>query len=93
MKHFFSIGHETMKQAIHQVAAQVLSESKRGMTVDEIYETIIAKGLYEFKAKSPKSVLRSQLRRHAGATGPQDKTGTTATFRIITDGRFELNDK
>ena len=53
-----------MKKAIHQVAADILAEHKRPMTADEIYEVISSRELYEFKAKSPKGVLRSQLRRH-----------------------------
>lgn len=79
-----------MKQAIHQVAAQVLAENKRSMTVDEIYEVIVSKGLYEFKAKSPKSVLRSQLRRHCGNTAEQSNKEEKPVFQILPDGRFAL---
>jgi hypothetical protein len=81
-----------MKQAIHQVAAQVLADGKRSMTVDEIYEVIVSKGLYEFKAKSPKSVLRSQLRRHCGNTGEQSKMDAKSVFQMLSDGRFALLD-
>lgn len=78
-----------MKKAIHQIAAEVLAAEKKAMTADEIYESIVAKGLYEFKAQSPRSVLRNQLRRHsANVTGAHQ--ASTAIFSISADGRFSL---
>ncbi len=79
-----------MKKAIHEIAAEILADYKRAMTADEIYNVIIERGLYEFKAKSPKSVLRSQLRRHtlgASATG----SPATAIFKMSADGQFSLS--
>jgi len=78
-----------MKKAIHQIAAEILSAEKRPMTAEEIYEIIAAKGLYEFKAQSPKSVLRNQLRRHSSnVTGPNQ--ATTAIFKMSPEGLFSL---
>jgi hypothetical protein len=78
-----------MKKSIHQVAADVLAEHKRPMTADEIYEVILAKDLYEFNAKSPKSVLRSQLRRHS-ARGSAGTTNTKPIFKVSPEGLFSL---
>jgi len=78
-----------MKQAIHEIAAELLAEYKRPMTVDEIYELIMVRRLYEFKAESPKSVLRSQLRRHsANVTGAHK--ASKAIFNVSADGQFTL---
>lgn len=49
---------------IAEAAREVLRRAERPMTVDEIYDAIIAAGLAEFKAAHPKSVLRNQIRRH-----------------------------
>lgn len=46
-----------MTKAIHEVAAEIIAESKRPMTADEIYEIIAAKNLYKFKAASPRHLL------------------------------------
>ena len=78
-----------MKKAIHEVAAEILAEHKKPMTADEIYEVIASQDLYEFKAQSPKSVLRSQLRRHsANITGPNQ--AKDQKFNMSADGQFTL---
>ncbi|MDA7936809.1 winged helix-turn-helix domain-containing protein [bacterium] len=78
-----------MKKAIHEVAAEILSEHKKPMSADEIYEVIASRGLYEFKAKSPQSVLRSQLRRHsANVSGPNQ--AKDQKFNMSVDGQFSL---
>ena len=78
-----------MNKAIHEVAAEVLAESKRPMSADEIYDIITSRNLYQFKAQSPRSVLRSQLRRHSsnisGAHQAKDQR-----FEMSADGKFSL---
>ncbi len=78
-----------MKKAIHQIAAEILAEHKRAMSADEIFEVMIVRGLYEFKAKNPKSVLRSQLRRHSSNVGGPHQAAT-AIFKMSDDGQFGL---
>ncbi len=78
-----------MKKAIHQIAADVLADAKRAMTAEEIYDSIVSRGLYEFKAKDPKSVLRSQLRRHTESGGNANKSVHTI-FTLSSDGKFSL---
>ncbi len=79
-----------MKKAIHEVAADILAENKRPMTAEEIYNVIVERGLYEFKAKSPKSVLRSQLRRHSADVRTKESSATVI-FKISADGFFSLS--
>ena len=78
-----------MRKAIHQIAAEILAEHKRPMSVEEIYEVIVSKALYEFKAKSPKSVLRTQMRRHA-SNDTDSQASSSALFKVASDGRFSL---
>lgn len=76
-----------MKKAIHEIAAEILAEHERPMTADEIYDVIAARGLYEFKAKSPRSILRSQLRRHSvNVTGTHQTS--KAIFNMSAEGTF-----
>jgi HB1, ASXL, restriction endonuclease HTH domain len=83
------MGNRMMRKAIHQIAAEILAEHKRPMSVDEIYEVIVSRGLYEFKAKSPKSVLRTQMRRHA-IVDTEGQANSSALFRVASDGRFSV---
>ena len=78
-----------MKKAIYEIAAEILIECKKPMTADEIYELITARGLYEFKAQSPKSVLRNQLRRHS-ANVSSSHQASKAIFNMSADGQFSL---
>ena len=78
-----------MKKSIHDVAAEVLTESKQPMTADEIFDVISARGLYVFKASSPRSVLRNQLRRHSvNISGPNQ--AKDQRFNMSADGKFSL---
>lgn len=78
-----------MKKSIHEIAADVLKEHGKPMTADEIYEVISSKNLYEFKAQSPRGVVRSQLRRHsANITGPHQ--AKSQCFNLSADGKFSL---
>ena len=49
---------------ILEAAIQVLRAHKGPMPVADIYEAIVSQGLYEFGAKSPRSVLSGTLRNH-----------------------------
>ncbi|QDV24622.1 HTH domain-containing protein [Aureliella helgolandensis] len=78
-----------MKKAIHEIAADILSEHKKPMTADEIYGVIVAGGLYEFKAQNPKNVLRNQLRRHSTNVSGAHQA-SKAIFMMASNGQFTL---
>ena len=78
-----------MKKTIHQVAADILAEQGQPMSVEQIYEIVVARGLYEFKAKNPMSVLRSQLHRHSNNDTSRNKA-KRQVFEVTADGRFKL---
>lgn len=50
---------------ISDAAQKVLSEKGAPMSTDDIYKTIVAQGLYEFKAKDPIAVLKRTLRQRS----------------------------
>ena len=78
-----------MKKSIHQVAADVIKEHGRAMTANEVYEAMKSNGLYEFKAKNPATVVRSQLRRHSRNVESKNKVGQ-GIFILTDDGKFDL---
>lgn len=49
---------------IHRAIAKVLQAAERPLTAEEIYNQIVAWGLYRFLARDPFHVVESQLRRH-----------------------------
>ncbi len=57
---------------ILEAAIQVLNHRGGAMSVKEIYDAIIATELYQFGAKSPRSVLSGTLRNHL-KTSPQPR--------------------
>lgn len=57
------------------------------MSLEEIYEAVVSQQLFEFKARSPRGVLRTQLRRHC--EGILQATRARQVFLQITpDGRY-----
>lgn len=77
-----------MKKSIHQVAFEVIKESGRPMTAAEICQAMIDRDLYEFKAKNPGSVVRSQLRRHSVNIDSKNLSGEKL-FKLVND-RFDI---
>ena len=78
-----------MKKAIHQVAADIIKENGSPMSAKEVYEVMVQRNLYEFKAKNPATVVRSQLRRHSKNVETKNKVGS-GVFNLNSDGKFEL---
>ncbi len=53
-----------MKKTVTACIIDVLTDAKKGLTINEIYDEIINRSLYEFGAKNPKSVVSQEVRRH-----------------------------
>jgi restriction system protein len=78
-----------MSKPIHQVAVDVIRLQGRPMTIQEIYEYIVQKQLYSFKAKSPLQVLRAQIRRHCqGFELPNSPA--RKYFKLTEDGGYDI---
>ena len=71
---------------IVQAAQTVLRDAHKAMTVTEIYDEIIQRGLYAFGAKNPKSVL-SQAMREKSDANPKAKP---VLFRRVSQSTYEI---
>lgn len=68
---------------------KVLIEEKRPLTVPQIYDLIVKRGLYKFNAKEPKTIVRQQIRRHCLAlTFPSAMPNKY--FKIVEKGKYAL---
>lgn len=63
------------RESIADVVVTVLEANKAPMSAKEIYDSIIAKQLYDFKAKDPFAILRAQLNKHC--VGNNSKAAST----------------
>lgn len=73
---------------VAQAIVQVLKKSSQLMSPREIYEAILAEGLYEFKAKDAFGVVRNQLSRHCEGKGKD--LSNLKLFRRNDLGNFKL---
>ena len=80
-----------MKKTIHQVAFEILKEFGHPMTAAEIYQVMVDRSLYDFKAKNPGSVVRSQLRRHSVNNDSGNLSGEKLLKQV--DNRFTVAEK
>jgi restriction system protein len=69
----------------------VLAEPTQPLTSRAIYCAIVARHLYDFKAKDPESVVNSQIRRHCvGLDFPS--SSPVKHFRVVEGHRYVLKD-
>ena len=77
------------KLTIVEAISEVLKETGTSMSPPDIYQAILDRKLYAFKADDPLAVVRGQLRRHcAGLDFPSAEP--LKLFRMTDAGRFEL---
>jgi len=78
------------KQTICTAAIETLKTNGKVMRANEIYDFIIKNNLYQFKAKDPLSILKSELRKHSAGITLAGKTGTKH-FQLQKDGYYAIN--
>jgi restriction system protein len=67
----------------------VLQESKTALSIGVIYNKIVEKDYYKFKAQNPQNVVRVELRRHCvGVDFPS--AASKKYFQILSDGTYCL---
>ena len=76
------------KKTIKDCIIEVLTSSGKTMSSKEVFDAIIANGLYQFNTANPSNVVRSQLRRHC--KNLQRKDSAAGCFEITPDGNFKL---
>lgn len=77
------------KRTIAQVAIEVLKEAKQPMTAAEITQVILEKGLYSFKTKDPKAMVRGAIERHCEGTNRKNSV-SQKYFTKLPDGKYQL---
>lgn len=78
-----------MKKTIRQAVVEAFKIKTKPMTPKEVYQTIIEHNLYTFNAKSPQSLVTSELRKHCD--GLNLKTSRPEKFfTFMNDGTYYL---
>lgn len=80
------------KNTIANAAITALEQHGSPMLVEEIYNFIVLNNVYQFKAKKPLSVLKSEIRKRTVGIS----TGASSQvkfFQLMSDGTFWLKDK
>ena len=72
---------------IVEAIKQVMREIGRPMTVAEVYNAIIERGLYSFAAENPPQIVRAQIRRHCEGLDFPSASGTKH-FVMHNDGTY-----
>jgi restriction system protein len=80
------------KNTITSAAIEVLKKNAKPLSAEEIYDSILKQQLYEFKAKEPLSILKSELRKHSEGIELKGKSGTKY-FVFQKDKTYALKDK
>jgi hypothetical protein len=63
------LGNKSKKKTIAQAILEVMGETKRSMTSQEICQLILEKNLYHFSTNDPLKMVRDALWRHDTKTG------------------------
>jgi hypothetical protein len=72
---------------IVEAIKEVMRRAKGPLTPAEVHQAIVGAGLYEFKSKSPVSVVTAQIRRHCkGIELP--KASGTKHFEVRAENRY-----
>jgi hypothetical protein len=79
------------KITIRQVIIDVLRAAGTPLNAQQIYDRIVEAKLYDFQAKNPYAIVRSQLRRNSVNVELQ-KGPNTRCFRVSPEGRFSLHE-
>lgn len=79
------------RPTIIQAIQQVMTNAQRPMTIQEVYDGIVAKHLYQFKADDPVHIVRNEIRRHC--LGLDYASASPRKFFEFTgDGRYFILD-
>ena len=77
------------KMTISQAAMEAIRKNGIALSAHEIYEYITRHNLYVFKAVSPESVLKAELRKHT--LGNTNKNSAeTKYFKLTKENKYEV---
>lgn len=61
---------------IVEAIKEVMKRTHKPLTPTEVYQAIVAAGLYNFRAKNPVAIVTTQIRRHCKGLDLPKATGT-----------------
>jgi restriction system protein len=82
----------TAKITIVEAIQEVMLAAGKPMTVSEVYEAIVSKNLYTFKADQPIQIVRNQIRRHCKGLDFQSASDKKH-FELLPDGKYYVLQK
>lgn len=74
---------------IKDVVIQILEKEKAGLSPSEIYNKIIGQNLYEFKSKTPISIINGVLRKACEGVELK-KSNEKKIFKRLDNGSYTL---
>ena len=75
------------RTTVTDAIAQVLKSSYKPMSAREIYDSIVAGKIYEFKSKDPFGIVRNQISRHC-VENTKDGAAPRKLFRKVEKDLF-----
>jgi hypothetical protein len=77
------------KRTIAEIAVDILKAAKEPLTISEITQAILDKGLYTFNAQDPKGIVRGAIERRCEGLNRKNST-TPKYFKKLSDGKYSL---
>ena len=77
------------KRTIVQSVIEILKSTKQPMTVQDITQSILEKGLYGFNTKEPRSIVRNAIERHCEGINRRN-SASSKLFDKNSDGKYTL---
>ena len=77
------------KTTIKDIIIKILISEHKPFSTREIYDQIVEKNLYEFKSKTPLSIINSELRKNCKGIELK-KSKTKKIFEQHENGKFSL---
>lgn len=70
------------KNTIKEAVLEILKKSKSPMTSKEIYNAIVSNKLYEFKTKTPQSIVNAEIRKNCDGVNLKSASSNKKLFKI-----------
>ena len=78
------------KMTICEASLKALKLVGKPLNINEIYDLIIENNFYQFKSKSPLSVLKAEIRKHTEGIKLKVKD-LFNHFKLMDNGKFWIN--
>lgn len=77
------------KRTIAEIAVDILKAAKEPLTISEITQAILDKGLYTFNTQDPKGIVRGAIERRCEGLNRKNSTAPKY-FKKLSNGKYGL---